>query len=179
MRVAKRSLAFNRLYNNKYINDYLQIFIQLLIKKGKKLQAIKIIFKFFSFLKKTYNCINFDIFFKTIFISYEPKIAFVFRKVAAIVYSLPIYISLFRSRILVIRQFYNSVIERLEKKFYDKLIAEQQDFMLNYGKTIKKIEEYQLLAKKNKPFLRFLRKRRGGYSLRLKKYGIRNLRKHN
>ena len=179
MRVAKRSLAFNRLYDNKYINDYLQIFIQLLIKRGKKLQASKIIFKFFFFLKKNYNCINFDIFFKKIFTKYEPKIAFVFRKVAAIIYSLPIFISFFRARILVIRQFYISVIERLEKNFYNKLIAEQSDFYLAFGKTIKKIEDFQLLAKKNKPFLKFLRKRRGSQSLRLKKYGIRRLRKHN
>jgi len=64
---------------------------------------MKIIFKFFLFLKKEYKCLNFDLFFKNVFIQYEPKIAFVFRKVAAITYSLPIYISFLRARILVIR----------------------------------------------------------------------------
>ena len=179
MRVAKRSLAFNRLYNNQYLNDYLKIFIQLLIKKGKKLQALKIIFKFFLFLKKEYQCKDFEKFFSSSFFKYEPKIAFVFRKVAAMVYSLPIFISSFRARILVIRQLFISAKERLEKTFFNCLIAEYKDFMLNYGKTIKKIEDYQLLAKKNKPFLRFLRKKRGSYNLRLKKYGIRTIRKHN
>lgn len=178
MRVAKRSLAFNRLYNYLYLNDYIQILIQLLIRKGRKLQAEKIIFKFFFFLKKEYNCLNIEEFLKFKFIMYEPKISFVSRKVAAIFYMLPNYISSFRSKILVVRQLFISVKERFEFGFFNKLINEQKDFMLNYGKTIKKIEEFQELAKKNKPFLKFLRKKRGVFIVRLKKYSIKNKRKN-
>lgn len=178
MRVAKRSLAFNRLYNYKYLNNYLQIFIQLLIKRGRKLQAEKIIFKFFSFLKKKFKYLKLERFFNKIFKIYEPKIAFVYRKVAAIIYSLPSYISFLRAKILVVRQFFLSVNERLEFGFYNKMIAEQNDFIMKYGKTIKRIENFQELAKKNKPFLKFLRKQRGSFSVRLKKYGIKNKKKN-
>lgn len=173
MRVAKRSLAFNRLYNKLYLNDYIKILIQLLIRKGRKLQAEKIIFNFFLFLKKEYNCINIEEFLILKFNFYEPKISFVARKVSAIIYMLPNYISVFRSKILVVRQFFISAKERFEYGFFNKLIFEQKDFMLNYGKTIKKIEDFQELAKKNKPFLKYLRKKRGIFSIRLKKYGIK------
>lgn len=61
------------------------------------------IFKFFSFLKKKFKCKNLEKFFNKIFKDYVPKIAFVFRKVAAITYSLPIYISNLRAKILIIR----------------------------------------------------------------------------
>lgn len=60
---------------------------------------------------------------------------------------------------------------RSEKTIIQKLLAEFNDLFLGYGRTIKKLEEYYFLAKQNKPFLQFIKKRRNVYFSRFKKYG--------
>lgn len=173
MRLAKRSLAFNRVYNKTYLCKYIKLLVQLLIKKGNKLFAEKIIFNFLNFLKNRYYCVSLEGFLKKIFSRFCPKISFVRRKIAAIIYLLPWYITSKRSKHLLIHWFYRSCCERFEFSFSFKIMNEFVDLYKGYGRTVKKLEDFYGLALKNKPFVRLIYKQRGAYKSRLKKYGIK------
>ena len=101
-----------------------------------------------------------------------PLFSFLTKKITANVYSLPWLIESNRAKFVLIKWFLNASVMRSEHDIVLRLYNEFNDLYLGYGKTVKKIEDYYALAIKNRPFTRFLRKRRKVFLSRLKKYGI-------
>jgi ribosomal protein S7 len=169
MKLCKSSTAFNRVFNKFYVFDYQNALYKLLIKKGYKLRAYKLIDLFFFHLKSLYKDFNYII---SIFEKYVPVINFYKKKIATTQYFLPIFINENKARFLLIRWFLQAVSERSELLFLDRLIGEFVDMEKGYGKLVRKVEEYYLLALKNRPFFKFLRKRKKVFLSRKKKYGL-------
>lgn len=172
MRLAKRSNAFNRLYNKFYKFNYISCLIGCFLRKGFKLNAYKIIFKFIYTLKIKYK-LNILLLLNNTFKKYIPLFSFLSKKIAANIYYLPWLINKARAKSLIIRWFVKSSLNRSENNILDKLISEFHDITLGYGKTVKCIEDHYSLSLKNRPFLRFLKKRRKVFLSRLKKFGIK------
>lgn len=186
MQIAKRSLLFKRTCRKKYKFDYLTVLISLLIKKGKKNKAKSIVFFFFLKLKKyfikkiqlnrNYIPLNFDsyfIFFLTeVFERFRPRISLISKKVAAKIYTLPWYIDSNRSRILFLRWFILSALNRAEYDISEKLFNEFIDLCYLKGSTLKKLQEYYVIAINNRPFLKLLKRKRRVSRSRLKKFSI-------
>jgi len=172
MRLARKSGAFNRVYNKLYKFTYLNYLIQLFLRKGFRSKYVKIIGMFLMKLKKTIRIRGSVVAFITkVFNKYVPLVSFVARKVAATVHYLPWFIGRMRAKSLLIRWFYYSIKERLEINFVDRIYNEFIDMKNGYGKTVRKLEEHYKLAIQGRPFMRFLRKRRRVARARIKKYG--------
>lgn len=174
MRLARKSGAFNRVYNRYYKFTYLNYLVQLFLRKGFRSKYVNLIGNFLVKLKieiggdqSAVQLLN------LVFDKYVPVITFVARKVAANVYYLPWFIGQMRAKSLLVRWFYYSIQERLEINFVDRIFNEFMDMKKGYGKTVRKLEEHYKLAIKSRPFLRFLRKRRKVVRSRIKKYGMR------
>lgn len=186
MQIAKRSLLFKRTYRKKYKFDYLTVLISLLIKKGKKNKAKSIIFFFFLKLKKyfikkiqlnkNYIPLKFDSYFTffltEVFERFRPRISLISKKVAAKIYTLPWYININRSRILFLRWFITSALNRVEYNISDKLFNEFIDLCYLKGNTLKKLQEYYAIAVINRPFLKLLKRKRRVSRSRLKKFSV-------
>lgn len=172
MRLAKRSNAFNRIYDKFYKFNYVTILIGLFLRKGYKLYSYKIISKFI-FLVKLQEKKNINYIFNLYFNKYIPLFSFISKKIAANVYQLPSLINRNRAKTLLVRWFIKASLERSENNTIIKLFNEFNDLKLGYGRTLKYLEEHYKLALKNRPFLRFLRKRRKVFLSRLKKYGVK------
>jgi ribosomal protein S7 len=172
MRVAKRSMAFNRLYTINYYINYTLIFISLFIKKGFKLFSYKVICNFFFLIKKKYKMAVEDLLVK-VFEKYLPLVSLISKKIATIIYMLPWVINKIRARILLVRWFIKSSLERQQYLLHIRLFNEFNTLYFGYGKTIKILINYYYQVIKARPFTKFLRKRRKVFLIRLKKYGIR------
>jgi ribosomal protein S7 len=184
MRIAKRSLLAQRIFGKKYKFDYFDVFVRLVLRHGNKRKAVAIVSEFFSKLKIYYRSVStlkgrtyasprvrFDLFISSLFDKYRPRISLVDRKVAAKNYSLPWYIDVVRSKLCLVRWFLRSAKERTESvSFSDKLFLEFLDLSKSTGRTFRKLEEYYTVALRNRPFLKFLRRRRKVARSRLKKY---------
>jgi|SRR6185437_6371120 len=182
MHLGKSSLLLKRLICKKYKITYLEIFISILTKHGKKKYAKKIFFLIIVLLKKflfkyiqkqklkKLNNINFFNFFSQLLDSYRPKVLLINKKSAAQYRSIPWYINLTKSRVLLVRWLIQSAKKRIEKNFITCLYFELIDLFFFRGLTIKKLEEYYTIAVANRPFLRLLKKKRRVFSSRLKKF---------
>jgi hypothetical protein len=62
---------------------------------------------------------------------------------------------------------------RTEAKLLDRLYNEFNELVLGYGRTVQIVEDYYYLALKNRPFLKYIRKRRKVFLSRLKKFGVK------
>lgn len=200
MRFARRSLAFLKIREKNFNIEYVYNLINLLLKKGLKIRAYKIykklnckiqffinklfkfeknkglnkkVEKFIKEEKEKNKFINFIQILNIIVNEYAPIISFVKRKVAANNYTLPYFISEVRSKMIFMRWFVKSSIDRYEKSISEKLYKEFLDILYGLGKTIKKIEEYYEKAKQNYPFIRFLKTKHKKSRLIVKKYHIR------
>lgn len=173
MKLAKRSSAFQRVYDKQYKFIYVRSLIQIFIRKGFKMRSILLISRFFYLIKVKYLIIDPIKYLTALFDKYAPVISFVSKKVAANVYYLPVYINLNRARVLIVRWFFLSVCARTENILLDRLINEFSEMDMGYGKTIRQLEDFYSLAIKNRPFMRFLKKKRKVVRSRLKKFGIR------
>lgn len=172
MKLARKSGAFDRVYNRLYKFTYLNYLIQLFLRKGFRSKYVKIIGQFILRLKTVYGSrISVLRLITRVFNKYVPTITFVSRKVAANVYQLPWFIGRMRAKSLLIRWFYYSIKERLESNFVDRIYNEFMDMRKGYGKTVRKLEEHYKLAIKGRPFMRYLYKRRRLARARIKKYG--------
>lgn len=171
MRLAKRSVAFNRMYVKNFYFNYLNSLVGCFIRKGYKFYAYNVISKFLYLVKLKYK-IDLNILLNIVFFKYKPILSFLAKKVAASVYMLPWLINDTRAKYLLVRWFLSSSLSRTEPHMALRLFNEFNDLYLGYGRTIKKIEEFYMVAIKNRPFLRFLRKRRKVFLSRLKKYGV-------
>lgn len=175
MRIAVNSSLYRRLNSRGFVFSYKDFFIQCLIKNGLKKKAYSIFFEFVRLLKLRFQLTRVSIndFFKLHFDRRKPCVGFVTRKVAAVTYSIPVYIRPDRARSLLLRWFVSCASLRSEKSFSERLFSEFIDFVSGVGKTIRKLEEYYKLAVKNRPFTKFKRKRSKRYkSFRRRKYGV-------
>jgi len=172
MRLAKRSNAFNRIFNKFYKFNYITCLIGALARTGFKLHASKIIMQFLFKVKLKENQ-SVENLLNLTFNKYIPLFGFLSKKIAATTYYLPWLINFNRACSLFIRWFVKSTLLRSESNIVDKFFNEFLDLKLGYGKTVKILEEYYSLALQSRPFLRFLRKRRKVFLSRLKKYGVR------
>jgi ribosomal protein S7 len=177
MRLARRSNSFFRLNDRFFIFSYPVQLARSLMFCGNYLRALNVVREFLFRVKKIYGYS--DIFgnIQRIFDKYRPLISFFNRKVAASTYSLPWFIDLNRSRSLLLRWFVSASRERSERGLVNQLLGEFSDLSKGVGRTVRKLEDYYELAKRNRPFMRFMGKRRGGKVSRLKKYGLTNVHK--
>lgn len=172
MRVAKRSNAFNRLYVKNYNFNYITCLINVFLRKGFKLHSINIISRFLYLIKLKYNR-NIVTLLNLVFNKYVPLFSFLTKKIAANTYSLPWLIRESRGKTLIVRWFLKASLARTENSVLARLLNEFDDLKLGYGLTTKMLEDHYNLALKNRPFLRFLRKRRKVFLSRLKKFGVK------
>jgi ribosomal protein S7 len=172
MRLAKRSITNIRIQDKFYVFSYVDCLIQLFIRNGKKLYTYKILYNFFFLLKQKYK-ISIEFLLKRVFNRYVPIISFLNKKIAANVYQLPWLINKYTARFLLIRWFFQSVQLRNEVKLIDRLYNEFNDLALGYGRTVKILEDYYFVALKNRPFIRYIRKKRKVFLTRLKKFGVK------
>lgn len=172
MQIAKRSSAFFRLKKGLNFFDYKLILVNIFMRHGFKLFAYKILNKFFFLIKMYYN-LEINVLLDKAFNVYIPVLNFIKKKVAARVIELPVLINVHTAKFMFIRWFIRAVINRTENKLIDRFVNEFNDLMLGYGRTVKYIEEFYMLALKSRPFLHFLRKKRKVFLSRLKKFGIR------
>lgn len=164
-----------RVKSKDYFLDYISFMIQCFIRKGFRMKAVNIVHSFLYKLKRMYLRKGSRVLeiISSVFEKYVPVISFVPRKVAATVYTLPWFINRHRAKSLFVHWFLNSAMDRSEIRIVDKLYYEFIDLSKGYGRTARKVEEYYTLAIKNRPFMRFLRKRRRGFLARLKKFGVK------
>jgi ribosomal protein S7 len=174
MRVAKRSFLYNRLNSKNFIFNYKDFFIQCLIKKGFKKKARQVFFNFLILLKKKFLLnVSSNDFLKDIFEKKKPCVAFVQRKVASVVYTIPVYIKPDRASCTIVRWFIENASLRSERTLSEKLFFEFLDLQNGVGKTIRKLEEYYKIAVKNRPFTKFIKKRSKRYrAFRRRKFGV-------
>lgn len=172
MRLAKRSITNLRWQDKYYVFSYVDCLIRSFIRKGRKFHAYKILYNFFFLLKRKYK-MNIEVLFKKVFTKYVPIISFVNKKIAANVYQLPWLINDYTARFRFIRWFLRSVKMRTEVKLLDRLYNEFNELVLGYGRTVQIVEDYYFIALKNRPFFRYLRKKRKVFLARLKKFGVK------
>jgi ribosomal protein S7 len=177
MRLARHSNAFFRLHDRFYASSYISQIVKILMSSGNFSIVSRLINTFLLELKKKYKQKNILLFINEIFDKYRPLVSFLDRKVAATKYTLPWFISIERSRSLIVRWFVKSALERTEIGVLSKLIGEFEDLSKGMGRTVKRVEEYYALAKRNRPFMRFIKKKKSGRSSRLKKFGLTNVSK--
>ena len=70
---------------------------------------------------------------------YVPVLSFVARKVAANVYYLPWFIGRMRAKSVLLRWFYQSVKERLEINFAERIFNEFCEMSRGYGKRYEEL----------------------------------------
>lgn len=171
MRLVKYSTAYKRLNIKGIKFDYINILINLFMRKGNKLLSVKLIYNFLFKLKLKFKLTPQKILNK-IFLKYELVIRLIKKKIAGRIYNLPYFINRIQGRVLLLHWFVESVKQRFENKLSDKLYFEFLDFSTGYGRTIRKIEEYYLLALKNQPFLRFLNQKQYRSFGKFRKFSI-------
>ncbi len=139
-----------------------RLFIGSINRSGKRTKSFNNFFFSLLVLNRVYEIndpINFLI---NIVDKVRPRINFVSKKVAGIVYKLPKFISISKSRSIAIRWIITSAINRNSyEKFPQKLAKELLD--INKGistSATKKRIEYHTLARSNRPFLRYLKRKR-------------------
>jgi small subunit ribosomal protein S7 len=139
-----------------------KIFIGSIIKKGNKIRSFNNFFYVMILLSRVYDIndpLNFII---SAIDKVRPRITFVSKKVAGIVYKLPRFMSIYKSRAVSIRWIISSASTRNSyEHFTQKLAGEFID--INRGivtSAVKKRNDAHNLAKSNRPFLRYLKKRK-------------------
>jgi ribosomal protein S7 len=172
MQVAKRSSAFFRFKNELCFFDYKLILVKIFMRHGFKLFSYKILNKFFFLVKMHYN-LEINVLLDKAFNAYIPILNFIKKKVAARIIELPVLVNQYTAKFMLIRWFIRAVVNRTENKLIDRFLNEFNDLMLGYGRTVKYVEDFYMLALKSRPFLHFLRKKRKVFLSRLKKFGIR------
>ncbi len=139
-----------------------KLFIGSINKNGKRTKSFNNFFFTLLLLGKVYNVADPLNFLINTVDRARPRINFVSKKVAGIVYKLPRFISLYKSRSISIRWIISSSINRnYYEKFPQKLAKELVE--INRGiltSAVKKRNEYHNLARSNRPFLRYLKKKR-------------------
>lgn len=163
--MESKSLKNKKCVNSSIISSQkfvCRIFVGSIIKKGNKIRSFNNFFYVIILLSKVYDVndpINFII---SIVDKVRPRIAFVSKKVAGIIYKLPRFISTNKSRAVSIRWIINSASSRNSyEHFTQKLANEFID--INRGivtSAVKKRNDAHTLARSNRPFLRYLKKRK-------------------
>jgi len=162
-------MEFKNLKNKKYNDNIIspqkficKIFVGSIIKRGNKIRSFNNFFYVMILLSKVYNVYDPVNFIISTVDKVRPRIAFVSKKVAGIVYKLPRFMSLYKSRSVSIRWIIMSATNRNSyEHFTQKLANELMD--INRGVTtsaVKKRNDAHNLARSNRPFLRYLKKRK-------------------
>lgn len=139
-----------------------KLFIGSINKRGLRVKSLNNFFFTLLLLNKVYEIYDPISFVINIVDKVRPKVNFVSKKVAGIVYKLPRFISLDKSRSISIRWIVLSAISRNSyEKFPQKLAKELFDISRgSHTQAIKKRLEYHTLARSNRPFLRYLKKKK-------------------
>lgn len=163
-------MEFKNLKKKKYFDSSItssqkfvcKMFIGSMIKKGNKIRSFNNFFYVVILLSKVYDVSNPISFIISIVDKIRPRIAFVSKKVAGIIYKLPCFMSTNKSRAVSIRWIIKSASSRNSyEHFTQKLANEFID--INRGiitTAVKKRNDAHALARSNRPFLRYLKKRR-------------------
>lgn len=154
---------------------YLQVLKNQYTLKDQYINTRKLIINPYIEMKNIDDRKNFNFFKMFIYLvnNYSPIISFLKRKVSAITYNLPYSISSIRAKMIFLRWFIKSARERTEKTMSDRLFYEFVDLYYGLGRTIRKIELYYMEAKKNYPFIKYLKTRSKFSRLIKKKYSVR------
>lgn len=139
-----------------------KLFIGSITKNGMRTKSFNNFFFSLLLLSKVYEIsdpINFII---NVVDRVRPRINFVSKKVAGIVYRLPRFISLEKSRSISVRWIISSAVNRSShEKFSQKLAKELIDISRGLiTPAVKKKLEYHTLARSNRPFLRYLKRKK-------------------
>lgn len=177
MKLVRRSNSFGRVHDRFFSFSYPAHLAKIVMRSGKFVSSLKIVNDFLFILKKRYGYKNITQDLELVFDKYRPLVSFLDRKVAATTYNLPWFIQKDRSRSIIVRWFIRSSQERTEKGILLQMLGEFEDILKGVGRTVRKVEEFYEIAKRNRPFMRFITKKKGGRSSRLKKYGITHVRK--
>lgn len=151
--------------NHTFLNSkqvICKLFIGSINRNGKRTKSFNNFFFTLLILSRVYNVVDPLNFLISTVDRVRPRINFVSKKVAGIVYKLPRFISVYKSRSISTRWVILSAINRNSyEKFPQKLARELIE--INRGivtSAIKKRNEYHNLARSNRPFLRYLKKRK-------------------
>jgi small subunit ribosomal protein S7 len=126
-----------------------------IIRKGKKLTARIVFFKFLKKFKKNYALPGLAIFVHAM-LMVEPHIWLKKKKIAGRLYEIPIYISAHRSKCIAIRWLLQAAKKRKWASITDSLSQEVWDACFKKGGAFLNKELVQLTAKRNKAYLRWL-----------------------
>lgn len=139
-----------------------KLFIGSINKNGKRTKSFNNFFFTLLVLNRVYEVYDPINFLINMVDKVRPRINFVSKKVAGIVYKLPRFISLQKSRSISVRWIIMSAINRNSyEKFPQKLAKELLDISKGISTSaIKKRIEYHVLARSNRPFLRYLKRKR-------------------
>lgn len=173
MRISKISNMFFRLNNKFYKFNYVSSLVQSFMRRGLRMRSANIIYSFLFKIKSKFKVKKVNEILEIVFERYVPVVSFVSRKVAANVYFLPWFIKRDRARSVLIRWFLRSAMERSEVSMVGRLYGEFLDICAGYGRTVRRLEEYYKLALDNRPFFRYLRRRKKSFTGRLRKFGIK------
>lgn len=158
--MVSKNLKSKSLGNSKQL--ICKLFIGSINRKGKRVKSFNNFFFTLLLLNRVYEVTDPINFLISMVDKVRPRINFVSKKVAGIVYRLPRFISIQKSRSISVRWIIMSAVNRNSyEKFPQKLAKELLD--INKGistSAIKKRIEYHTLARSNRPFLRYLKRKR-------------------
>lgn len=151
-----------KFHNRNSKQTICKLFVGSINRDGKRMKSFNNFFFTLLILNRVYEVSDPISFLVNTVDRVRPRINFVSKKVAGIVYKLPRFITIYKSRSISIRWIIISAINRNSyEKFPQKLAKELLD--INRGistSAVKKRIEYHTLAKSNRPFLRYLKRRK-------------------
>jgi small subunit ribosomal protein S7 len=155
----KKKYYVNRLSPSQFL---CKTFVGILTRRGNKKRSFNSFFFVLLILSKVYKIedpINFMLSMVEIV---RPRVAFTAKRVAGIVYKLPRFIPLQKSLSLGIRWIINAASARGgNDKFSQKMVKELIDLSNGVVTTsIKKKIDSHNLARSNRPFLRYLKRKK-------------------
>lgn len=135
--------------------DFVVKFTGNLIKCGKKRKAFLFFNKLLYQVRRAYKVDPIQLFL-LVFEAARPKVFLSSKRVAGIIYKIPVPISVDRSFSTVIRWFIAAAGKRRSHNFAKSIFDEFNDLYKNSSNTIiKKRDEFHKMAYVNKPFLRY------------------------
>lgn len=139
-----------------------RLFIGSITKRGNRIKAFNIFFYSILLLNKVYGVTDPVSFVSQAVNKVRPKVTFVSKKVAGIVYKLPKYIPLRKSTAVSIRWIITSAVSRNSyEKLSQKLAREFIDICSGFSTlSLKKKSDSHNLARANRPFLRYLKRKK-------------------
>ena len=144
--------------NNNLVKNWVHAFFKLYIKKGYKMKAFSWLKLFILKLNKVITTYNIETFFRMIENQFPLQITFRKRVVAGKVVKIPVFLSQEKKIWFNVRFIFQSLKEKSELTFLDKLINELLQIVKKKGNTLKKYSDFQKDIKLLLPNNRFIDK---------------------